>query len=68
MNVSTDNLTGTNPWTAADAYFTTRPDTHFLVVRLYRSTSQEFDNKLSGTVWIADISLIPADSQEQQSQ
>ncbi len=65
VNMSTDNLTGTNPWTAADAYFTTGPDTHFLVVRLYRSTSRLFDNKLSGTVWIADISLIPADSQEQ---
>jgi hypothetical protein len=68
VNVSTDNLTGTNPWTAADAYFTTGPDTHFLVVRLYRSASRLFDNRLSGTVWIADISLIPADSQEQQSQ
>jgi tetratricopeptide (TPR) repeat protein len=68
VNVLTDNLTGTNPWTAADEYFITGPDTHFLVVRLNRSTSRMFDNKLSGTVWIADVSLIPADSSEQQSQ
>jgi tetratricopeptide (TPR) repeat protein len=68
VNVLTDNLTGTNPWTAANEYFITGPDTHFVVVRLYRNASRLFDNKLSGTVWIADVSLIPADSPEQQSQ
>jgi hypothetical protein len=27
-----------------------------------RESSRMFDNKLSGTLWIADVSLIPAES------
>jgi tetratricopeptide (TPR) repeat protein len=59
VEVTTDNLTGTHPWTAADAEVTTGPDTHFLIVRLYRPPSRLFDNKLAGTAWIADVSLTP---------
>jgi tetratricopeptide (TPR) repeat protein len=63
VNVATDNLTGSNPWTAADADVSTGPETHFLLVRLYRSPSRLFENKLSGTVWIADVSLVPSEPQ-----
>jgi hypothetical protein len=42
---------------------TTGPDTHFLLVRLLRFGSRLFDNKLSGTVWIADASLVSAEFQ-----
>ena len=38
------------------------PITHFLLVRLVRNRSRLFDNKLSGAVWIADISLVPAEA------
>jgi tetratricopeptide (TPR) repeat protein len=62
VNAVTDNLTGTNSWTPADADVWTGPETHFLVVRLYRSPSRLFDNKLAGTAWIADVSLVPSDS------
>jgi len=58
----TDNFTGTRPWTAVDADFTAGPQTQFVVIRLTRPPSQLFDNKLGGTVWIADISLVPAAS------
>lgn len=61
VNVTTDNLTGSNPWTAADADFSTGPDTHFVLVRLYRSPSRLFENKLSGTAWVADVLLIPSE-------
>lgn len=63
VNVETENLTGTNPWTPADADVTTGAQTHFLLVRLRRPPSRLFDNKLDGTAWMADVSLIPAEPQ-----
>lgn len=61
VNVASDNVTGSQPWKAVDLDVTTGPETHFLLVRLVRYPSRLFDNKLSGTAWIADVSLIPAD-------
>ena len=60
LNVQTDNFTGSHPWTSVDADLTTGPATHFLLVRLFREPSRLFENKLEGTVWIADISLVPS--------
>ena len=40
-----------------------RPGYTFLLVRLLRFGSRLFDNKLSGTVWIADVSLVSAEFQ-----
>ncbi len=59
VNLFTENLTGTNLWTEENADVTTGADTHFLQIHLYRNPSRLFDNKLSGTVWIAGISLVP---------
>ena len=59
----TENLTGSHKWTAEDLEVPTGPDTHFLVVRLLRTGSRLFDNKLSGTVWLADVTLVPADAE-----
>jgi tetratricopeptide (TPR) repeat protein len=63
VNALTENFTGSHPWTATDMEVTTGPDTHFLLVRLLRLGSRLFDNKLSGTVWIADVSLVLAEAQ-----
>ena len=63
VNALTENFTGSHPWTATDMEVTTGPETHFLLVRLLRFGSRLFDNKLSGTVWIADVSLVPAEIQ-----
>jgi hypothetical protein len=60
VNATTDNLTGTHGWTSVDADLKTAPDSHFVNVRLIRSPSRLFDNKLAGTVWIANISLVPS--------
>jgi tetratricopeptide (TPR) repeat protein len=62
VNALTENFTGSHPWTAAGMEVTTGPETHFLLVRLLRFGSRLFDNKLSGTVWIADVSLVPAET------
>lgn len=61
VNVNTENLTGSHAWTAADADVVTGTQTHFLLVRLLREPSRLFDNKVSGTVWIADVSLVPSE-------
>jgi tetratricopeptide (TPR) repeat protein len=62
VNFASDNFTGTQPWTSINTEILTGPETHFLLVRLLRPPSRLFDNKLSGTAWIADISLIPSDA------
>ena len=59
VNVLTSNLTGTNPWTPVRADVTTGPDTKFLWIRLRRFPSKRFDNKLGGTVWVDDVTLVP---------
>jgi tetratricopeptide (TPR) repeat protein len=61
LDVMTDNFTGSHKWTATDLDLTTGPQTHFLLVRLYRVGSRLFENKLSGTVWIADVTLVSSD-------
>ncbi len=67
VNVTTENLTGSNPWKPVTAEFTTGPDTHFLAVRLRRSASRLFENRLSGTVWVSDVYLIPAEFDAEKS-
>ena len=39
--------------------------THFLMVQLRRSQSRLFENKLSGTAWIGDVSLTPNSAKPQ---
>ena len=64
----TENFTGSHPWTALEMDVLTGPETHFLLVRLWRVGSRLFDNKLRGTVWIADISLVPVEARGNSSQ
>ncbi|MHB8616009.1 MAG: carbohydrate binding domain-containing protein [Candidatus Acidiferrales bacterium] len=59
----TPNIVGTTPWTALHAKITTSPNTHFLEVRLHRFPSRLFDNKISGAIWIDDVTLIPEAAQ-----
>ncbi|MGH9744577.1 MAG: tetratricopeptide repeat protein [Candidatus Acidiferrales bacterium] len=66
LNIRTENLTGTHPWSPIDADFTTGPETHFVVVQLRRFPSRLFENKLSGAAWIGAVSLIPSSTEEQQ--
>lgn len=56
----TPDLTGTNPWTPVEGQVATGPETHILVISLRRRPSRLFDNRLSGTVWVDDVSLTPA--------
>jgi hypothetical protein len=58
VNLLTEDLTGSHPWTAVDADVATGPQTHFVLLRLRRIPSRLFDNKLSGTAWMADVSFV----------
>lgn len=59
VNLMTPDLTGTNPWTPMKIDIATGHKTRFLDIRLRRLPSRLFDNKLSGTVWVDDVRLLP---------
>jgi tetratricopeptide (TPR) repeat protein len=59
LDILTPNETGTLPWTMEQADFATGPDTRLILVRLVRNPSGRLDNKLRGTVWIDDVTLVP---------
>ena len=60
VNLQTSEMTGSNPWTPVSVQVSTGASTHFLQVRLRRFPSRLFDNKLSGTVWVDDVTLTKA--------
>jgi tetratricopeptide (TPR) repeat protein len=60
LDVVTPNETGTVPWTLEQIDFTTGPQTRVIAIRLVRRPSERLDNKLRGTVWIDDVTIVPA--------
>jgi len=56
---ATPKLLGTQYWASSEAEFTTGADTRLVRVVLRRRPSQKLDNKISGTVWMDDVSLAP---------
>ena len=67
LDLLTKNETGTLPWTLEQADFTAGPQTHLVLVRLARKMSERLDNKLRGTVWIDDITIVPAGAGNEES-
>jgi tetratricopeptide (TPR) repeat protein len=59
LDVLTPNETGTVPWTLEQIDFTTGPQTHLILIRVARRPSERLDNKLRGTAWIDDLSIVP---------
>jgi tetratricopeptide (TPR) repeat protein len=64
LEVLTPNLIRTQPWTFVEAEFKTGPQTHLIQIALRRLPSQRFDNAISGSVWVDDVSILPVDAQE----
>ena len=62
LDVLTPNETGTQPWTLEETDFIAGPKTSLIRVQLTRSPSQRLDNKLSGTVWVDDVDIVPVAS------
>jgi hypothetical protein len=59
LDILTQNETGTAPWTLEQAEFTTGSQTRLILIRIARKPSVRLDNRLRGTVWIDEISLVP---------
>lgn len=59
LDILTPNLVGTEPWSLQEVEFTTGPETRLLALALRRIPSKKLDNKLRGSVWIDEVSLIP---------
>lgn len=57
LPVMTPNQVGTSDWTPVRLTFQTGPNTHLLLLRIARSPSGKFDNKISGTLWVRHIVL-----------
>lgn len=62
LNILTPNETGTQPWTLEETDFTPGPKTHLIRIQLTRLPSQRLDNRLSGTVWVDDVDIVPVAS------
>ncbi len=59
LSLLTPNLVGTQPWALDEADFTAGPRTRLIRVGLRRLPSSKLDNKLRGTVWVDEVSLVP---------
>jgi tetratricopeptide (TPR) repeat protein len=59
----TPNIIGTNAWTEVATDVSTGAHTDLLIIALRRIPSEKFDNKLAGTVWIDNVSLVPVEEE-----
>ena len=57
LDVQSDQLKGSSDWHEIQIPFKVEPATHFVNVVVRRRASERFDSKISGTVWIRNISL-----------
>ena len=60
LDIHTAHASGTSGWTRVEKHFTIPPGTELVEVWIVRRPSLKFDNKIGGTVWIDDVSLVPA--------
>ena len=60
FDILTAHISGTSGWKRVEKRFTIPPGTELVEVRIVRRASLKFDNKIGGTVWIDDVSLVPA--------
>jgi tetratricopeptide (TPR) repeat protein len=59
---STQNFVGTQQWAEADSEFVNGRDTKVLQVVLRRTRSEKLANKIRGTAWVDDVTLVPEPS------
>lgn len=57
---STPDLAGTQSWVGQNIEIVTGPDTNLLQIVLRRTPSDKLGNKIRGTAWIDDVTLVPA--------
>jgi hypothetical protein len=59
MGATTAQVTGTIPWTRFNIEWKASRDVHIAQICLIRLPSQKLDNRISGSVWLDDVALIP---------
>lgn len=59
LQVFTDNLVGTLPWTLQRVDFIAGPETRLVGIAVRRIPSIKLDNKIAGTVWVDEVSFTP---------
>ena len=59
LDVRSESFTGTHAWGPVEVSFVVLPATSLVNVAVCRESSRKFDNKIAGTVWIDDVSLLP---------
>jgi tetratricopeptide (TPR) repeat protein len=57
---STDTLTGTTPRSEHKFSFATGPGTRLVLLKVVRVPSRKFDDKIAGTFWIGEVTVLPA--------
>jgi cytochrome c-type biogenesis protein CcmH/NrfG len=67
LQILSPDLVGSHPWSLVEADVVTGPQTRLLTIALRRVPSWKFDNKLSGTVWVDDVSLVPVSEDIEES-
>lgn len=65
--IGTADLVGTHDWTRLEATYKTGPQTHLLRIEIQRLSSRLFENRLGGTVWVDDVSLVPVEETRRQA-
>ena len=68
IHLNTQGITGTHDWTELSADILTGEETQILQVELRRQPSRMFENKLEGTAWIDDVSLVPLNASTRDAQ
>ena len=56
---TTAQVTGTIPWTRFNIEWKASRDVHIVQICLIRLPSQKLDNRISGSVWLDDVALVP---------
>jgi tetratricopeptide (TPR) repeat protein len=59
VGAATPQVTGTIPWTRFDTEWRAGKNVHIAQICLVRLQSQKLDNKISGSVWLDDVALVP---------
>jgi hypothetical protein len=58
LSLETENLLGSMDWREQELAFHTGPRTNLIVVQVARPPSRKIDNRIAGTLWLDDFSLI----------
>jgi tetratricopeptide (TPR) repeat protein len=67
LQILSPDLVGSHPWSLVEADLVTGPETHLVTITLRRVPTFKFDNKLRGTVWVDDVSLVPVSGDRKET-